>query len=203
MVTIGARSPSLARSWRMWTSTVRGVGREGVAPDPLEDLVAGQRQAAVADQVAEQLELAGGELHRPPFEADLVAGRVDREAAQVHGRLGAGLGLRLGAAEHRLDAGDQLARRRPRPARSARRCATPPGSRRAPGTAAPGRRSTPRPLPAARSPWTDARRPLLPPLALRLDPDPINRGIPSGFPGPLRPIHRGTLRVPRTPPGRP
>jgi hypothetical protein len=29
-----------------------GVGRERVAPDPLQDLVAGEDQAAVADQVA-------------------------------------------------------------------------------------------------------------------------------------------------------
>jgi hypothetical protein len=62
-----------------------GVGRERVAPDPFEDLVPGENQAAVADQVAEELELAGGELDRATLEDDLVAGRVDGEVAQVLG----------------------------------------------------------------------------------------------------------------------
>src|SRR4029450_9446176 len=55
-----------------------GVGREGVAPDPLQDLVPGQHQTAVADQVGEQLELPGGELYRPALEGDLVAGGEER-----------------------------------------------------------------------------------------------------------------------------
>ena len=87
-----------------------GVGGERVAPDPFQDLVAGEDQALVADQVAEQLELTGGELHRAALEDDLVAGRVDGEAAQVSGardRIRVG----VGAAQDRLDPGDQLAGR--------------------------------------------------------------------------------------------
>jgi hypothetical protein len=88
-----------------------GVGGERVAPDPFQDLVAGEDQAPVADQVAEQLELTGGELHRAALEDDLVAGRVDGEAAQVERGLGTGFGFGVGAAQDRLDPGDQLAGR--------------------------------------------------------------------------------------------
>jgi hypothetical protein len=86
-----------------------GVGGERVAPDSFEDLVSGEDQPAVADQVAEQVELAGGEVDRAAFEGDLVAGRVHGEAAEVQWGLWAGLGGGLGPAEDGLDPGHQLA----------------------------------------------------------------------------------------------
>ena len=84
------------------------VAREGVAPDPLEQLVAREHEPAVIQQLPEQVELLRRELDLVVADANLATPCVDVQVAVVH-RLAlalAALGRR--AAEDRLDARDEL-----------------------------------------------------------------------------------------------
>src|SRR6266536_1069390 len=86
-----------------------GVAREGVAPHPLEQLVAREHEAAVVEQLPQEVELLGGELDVVARHRHLAAAGVDAQLAVLHRRflrlaLGAG-----GAAEDRLDPRDELA----------------------------------------------------------------------------------------------
>ena len=62
------------------------VAREGVAPDPLEQLVARQHEAAMVEELPEQVELLGGELHLLAGDGHLTAARVDGELAVARAR---------------------------------------------------------------------------------------------------------------------
>src|SRR5439155_7131535 len=55
------------------------VSRERVAPDALEQLVAGEHEPPMVDQLPEQVELLRRELDLLLADADLPAARVDRE----------------------------------------------------------------------------------------------------------------------------
>src|SRR3954453_715438 len=88
------------------------VPRKRVTPDALEQLIAGQHQAAVIEQLPQQVELLWSELHLVAADCDLASPGVDLDGAVFHhglGRPAALLGLG-GAAQDRLDASDQLAR---------------------------------------------------------------------------------------------
>src|SRR6476660_3105508 len=88
------------------------VPRKRVTPDALEQLIACQHQAAVVEQLPQQVELLGGELHLVAADRDLAAPGVDLDGAMLHHRLrwpAALLGLG-GPAQDRLDACNQLAR---------------------------------------------------------------------------------------------
>src|SRR5258706_5212850 len=86
----------------------RARDRRGVvAPDFVEQLVAGQDGAAVLDEVAKQLDLERRELDRRPFAPHLGAAKVDVNGAESVGIRGVrGHGPR--AAQQRFDARQQL-----------------------------------------------------------------------------------------------
>ena len=86
------------------------VAGEGVAPDALEQLVAREHEAAVVEQLPEQVELLRRELDLLLADAHLAAAGVDRQVAvaELLALDLAALGRR--AAEDRLHAGDELAR---------------------------------------------------------------------------------------------
>ena len=79
------------------------------APDELEQVLAAEHLPWMLDEHLEQLELAGGHPHRPAGDAHLVRGEVDLEPAEAEPRRGAAC---AGAAQDRLDAGDDLRRGR-------------------------------------------------------------------------------------------
>ena len=85
-----------------------GVGQRR-APDPVQQLVAGERLARVGGDELEQVELPLAELDLLPVEGDAAGAAVDLEAVEAQ-RLGVGAG-RVYPAQDCVDAGDQLARR--------------------------------------------------------------------------------------------
>src|SRR2546423_6694117 len=87
-----------------------GVARKGVAPDALEQLVARQDEAAVVEQLPEEVELLRGELHLLGPHLDLPAAGVDHEVAVPEDGALRFLPLGRGSAEDRLHARDELAR---------------------------------------------------------------------------------------------
>src|SRR5262249_25290734 len=84
--------------------------REGVPPHALQQLVAGEHETAVVEQLPEQVELLRRQLDLVVADVDLALARVDDEVAvrQLLRLVTALLGS--GSAEHALDAGDQLPR---------------------------------------------------------------------------------------------
>src|SRR5262245_20465782 len=58
-----------------------GIAEPVEAPDPVQDLLARQRETRPFGEVAEEVELLGSELHRVVANADLAATRVDRGLA--------------------------------------------------------------------------------------------------------------------------
>src|SRR2546429_3119355 len=94
-----------------------GVDRAGVhgldiAPDPFEEAVSGEHDAAVSDQEGQQVELLGRQFHRAIPGPRLSPGRVDDDGPERQDgvvTLGlAGTTRLLGAAQDRLDPGHQL-----------------------------------------------------------------------------------------------
>jgi hypothetical protein len=85
------------------------VAREGVAPDALEQLVAREHEAPVVEEVPEQVELLGRQLHLLAGDGHLAPTRVDSELAVLENRAHELPSLGAGTAEDRLDAGDELA----------------------------------------------------------------------------------------------
>ena len=86
------------------------VAGERVAPDALEQLVARQHEAAVVEQLPEQVELLRRELDLLAADRRLAAAGVDAQVA-VRDHLGLELAaLRRGAPQDRLDPRDELAR---------------------------------------------------------------------------------------------
>ncbi len=86
------------------------VARKRVAPDALQQLVAREHEAAVIEELPEQVELLRRELHLDPVDRRLAAARIDAEVA-----VGDHLGLEIaplgrGPAQDRLDPSDELAR---------------------------------------------------------------------------------------------
>src|SRR5215207_8726792 len=79
-------------------------GERVVAPDLVEELLAGDHQALVAHEVLEQLELALRELHPALAAVHLVRVRVQREVPDAQRRHAAG----RAAAQERAHAGQQL-----------------------------------------------------------------------------------------------
>src|SRR4051794_2876664 len=75
-----------------------------VAPDLLEEALAGDDDALVAHEVLEQLELALGQLDRPVAARDLVRVRIQREVGDDERRAAA----RRAAPQQRAEAGEQL-----------------------------------------------------------------------------------------------
>src|SRR3954454_21951797 len=63
------------------------IACERVAPDPLEQLIAGEHKPAVVEQLPQQVELLGGELHLLAVDGDLAPARVDLDRAMLHDRL--------------------------------------------------------------------------------------------------------------------
>jgi hypothetical protein len=85
-----------------------GAARKREPPDTVEQELTGQHAVRVAEQDREQVELAARQRHRRARDANLSripanddVGRLERGLVQPG----------LGAAEHGLDAGEQLARR--------------------------------------------------------------------------------------------
>src|SRR3712207_5387085 len=64
------------------------VARERVAPHPFEELVARQHEPAVVEELPQEIELLGGELHRLPAHRHLAAPCVDAQVAVLEGGLG-------------------------------------------------------------------------------------------------------------------
>ncbi len=86
------------------------VAGKGVAPDALEQLVAGQHEAAVVEQLPEEVEFLGRELNLLVADLYLSPPGVDHQVTMLqHGALGL-LPFRRGAPEDGLHARDQLAR---------------------------------------------------------------------------------------------
>ena len=81
----GSSSSSLRSQWT-WTSTVRDSPRVVVAPDVLEQLVAGEHLARVAEQEREQLERLGLERHGSPSRRTRWPGEVHLDAPEVDER---------------------------------------------------------------------------------------------------------------------
>src|SRR5204862_5880072 len=79
-----------------------GVAREGVAPDPLEQLIAREHEAAVVEQLPKQVELLRRELDLLVADLDLAAAGVDGQVAVRDGRARNLLAIRRRAAEDRL-----------------------------------------------------------------------------------------------------
>ena len=105
----GSSSISLRSQWT-WTSTVRDSPRVVVAPDVLEELVAGEHLARVAEQEREQLERLGLERHGVAVAQHAVAGEVDLDPAEVDERRRVAPAARLlGPPEDRPDPRRQLA----------------------------------------------------------------------------------------------
>src|SRR5262245_27814156 len=87
-----------------------GVAGEGVAPDALEQLVAREHEAAVVEQLPEQVELLRRELDLLVADAHLAPPGVDRQVAVAELRALELAALGRGAAQDRLHALDELAR---------------------------------------------------------------------------------------------
>jgi hypothetical protein len=79
-----------------------------LAPEPLEQLLAGEDLARVTSQVLQQLELAGRERHRLPGDPDLVRPHVDGESAVVEHRVGRRRSTPADTPEDGPDPGDHL-----------------------------------------------------------------------------------------------
>src|SRR2546423_9939511 len=86
------------------------VTGERIAPDALEQLVAGEDEAAVVEQLPEEVELLRRELDLLVAHLDLAAARVDHQVAVLHHRVLRLLAIRRRAAEDRLHSRDELAR---------------------------------------------------------------------------------------------
>jgi len=84
------------------------VAGERVAPDPLEELVAREHDAAVVEQLPEEVELLRGELHLDTVDGHFAASGIDDQVA-VDDPLALGLApLRRDAAKDRLHPRDEL-----------------------------------------------------------------------------------------------
>src|SRR6478609_36853 len=83
-----------------------GLAAEVVVPDVVEDLQLGEHPVGVEQQVAQQLELGGGQVDDAATAAHLVAVLVELEV--VEAERGAVVGLPASAAQDRPDAGDDL-----------------------------------------------------------------------------------------------
>src|SRR6476661_2249894 len=60
------------------------VPRKRVTPDALQQLIAGQHQAAVVEQLPEQVKLLGGELNLVAAYRDLASAGFDLDGAVLH-----------------------------------------------------------------------------------------------------------------------
>ena len=78
----GSSSIWLRSQWT-WTSTVRVSPRVVVAPHVLEQLVAGEHLARMADEEREQLERLGLDRHGAPSRSSRWPAEVDLHRAQV------------------------------------------------------------------------------------------------------------------------
>src|SRR5436305_4568401 len=85
------------------------VAGERVAPDALEQLVARQHEAAVVEQLPEEVELLRRELDLLVADVHLAAAGVDQQVAVAERRALEILAVGRRAAQHRLDARDELA----------------------------------------------------------------------------------------------
>ena len=93
------------------------VAVEVVAPDLLEELLAGEHPAGRLGERDEEVELEGGQGDRAAGGGDLAAALVDGQPVEAEDAVVAVLGRArpsasdrlLGAAQHRLDPGDDLA----------------------------------------------------------------------------------------------
>jgi len=81
-----------------------------VAPDPLQELVAGEYEAVVVEELPEEVELLRGKLDVLPVRSHLATARVDEQLAVADLRRLGLPPLRSRAAQDRLDAGDELTR---------------------------------------------------------------------------------------------
>ena len=86
------------------------VAGERVAPDALQQLVSREHETVVVEQLPEEVELLGRELHVVPVDLHLAAAGVDEQLPVTDLRRLRLLPLRRRAAEDRLHAGDELAR---------------------------------------------------------------------------------------------
>ena len=86
------------------------VAGERVAPDALEQLVAGQHEPAMVEQLPEEVELLRRELDLLLADVHLPPAGVDREVAVADDGALRQAALRRRAAQDRLHAGDELAR---------------------------------------------------------------------------------------------
>src|SRR6476660_5172567 len=64
------------------------IPRKRVTPDALKQLIAGQHQAAVVEQLPQQVELLGGQLHLVAADRDLAPSGVDLDGPVLHNGLG-------------------------------------------------------------------------------------------------------------------
>src|SRR5215218_10692244 len=86
------------------------VTREGVAPDALEQLVAREHEAAMVEELPEQVELLRRQLDLLVADLHLATSGVDAEIAVPESRARDFLAVGGGAAKDRLHARDELAR---------------------------------------------------------------------------------------------
>src|SRR5215211_8814047 len=84
------------------------ISRERIAPDPLEQLVAGKDESVVVEQLPEQVEFLRCELNVVAVHLHLAAAGVDEQVAVADLRRLHLAALGRGAAEDRLHASDQL-----------------------------------------------------------------------------------------------
>src|SRR5215204_1398108 len=87
-----------------------GVTRERIAPDALEQLVPGEHEAVVIEQLPEQVELLWRELDVLPVDLHLTPARVDQQGAVPDLRRLRLAALRGRAAQDRLDPRNELPR---------------------------------------------------------------------------------------------
>src|SRR5262245_3910032 len=86
----GAGVPELAAQLAHVDVDGAAVAEEGEAPDTLEQLLAGEHEAAVLDQRHQEVELLGRERDRLAGDEDLAPADLDPQLVQLDGR---GLGL--------------------------------------------------------------------------------------------------------------
>ena len=81
------------------------VAREGVAPDPLEQLVAREHEPAMVEQLPEQIELLGCEVYGAASDGNAVRGWIDEKVAHLDGAVADALRC---ASQMGADAGEEF-----------------------------------------------------------------------------------------------
>ena len=99
----GLRAPSLARSWAMWTSTVRVPADSRRAPHRGQELLAGEDPARAAHEEGEQVELRGRQGLRRTRRQDGAGAHVEHDLADAQEALRGGFGFLAAqrASDHR------------------------------------------------------------------------------------------------------